>query len=300
MAFNQSLLSFDVLNTNNVKTLSFDFPMYKKYRENKLLNFSGIYVIECIKNNKIYIGSAKNFSKRFSWHKTALIKNKHYNTKLQNAFNKYGVENFTFKIVRVSPIKERNFLIKEEQKYIDKYFPNNDFLRKNGFNLKRNADGGFLGGKKLKFRKAVSVFDLNMNFIEEIVGINEASKKYNAKVSSCCLGKLMTSGGYIFRHSDNIFLNREKKQDGMPKGYKTKKARAVYQYSALTGDFIKEWRCFTDIPSEIGYSASYIIGHINNRYPRVGDFVFKREKFEKILPVKIKVKRQPKNKPSGI
>lgn len=60
---------------------------------------SGIYKITNNLNNHFYIGQSKNIKKRWHEHvKSAVIKKTHYTT-LQNAFHKYGIENFKFEIV---------------------------------------------------------------------------------------------------------------------------------------------------------------------------------------------------------
>lgn len=73
---------------------------------------SGIYQIKNSINNNIYIGSSVNIRTRFKTHLNLLKKNKHENLKLQNAVNKYGLENFEFiKLIGVilNKIVEYNF-----------------------------------------------------------------------------------------------------------------------------------------------------------------------------------------------
>lgn len=60
---------------------------------------SGIYIIENILDHKKYIGSSKDLKSRKKDHLFKLRNNKHRNTHLQNAFNKYGEEFFEFYIV---------------------------------------------------------------------------------------------------------------------------------------------------------------------------------------------------------
>lgn len=62
---------------------------------------TGIYKIENLVNEKVYIGQAVNISRRWNEHKFHLKNNNHYNKHLQNAWNKYGEENFKFE-----PIEE--------------------------------------------------------------------------------------------------------------------------------------------------------------------------------------------------
>jgi group I intron endonuclease len=59
----------------------------------------GIYCIRNLINNKIYIGSSNNLKRREKNHFSLLTNNSHHSSKLQNSFNKYGVENFKFEII---------------------------------------------------------------------------------------------------------------------------------------------------------------------------------------------------------
>ena len=101
---------------------------------------SGIYVIKNIIDDKKYIGSAKNLKKRWYEHKYTLKNNSHDNSYLQNAWNKYGANNFSFGILEeVEPQK----LIEREQYYIDLFNVCNKSI---GYNLAPKA-GNTLGFK---------------------------------------------------------------------------------------------------------------------------------------------------------
>lgn len=93
----------------------------------------GIYCIINKFNYKRYIGSTSDsFKKRWWLHKWQLNNNKHKNIHLQNAWNKYGSENFEFIIIE---ILSGSFLEKE-QKWIDLY----DFNML--YNINPTATGG--------------------------------------------------------------------------------------------------------------------------------------------------------------
>jgi group I intron endonuclease len=77
---------------------------------------SGIYQIVNKINGKVYIGSAKHFGDRWYKHKWSLRRNEHENKHLQNAWNKYGKNNFEFVILEECSADERFDL---EQKYLD-------------------------------------------------------------------------------------------------------------------------------------------------------------------------------------
>jgi|WetSurMetagenome_2_1015567.scaffolds.fasta_scaffold121841_6 excinuclease UvrABC nuclease subunit len=82
---------------------------------------SGIYIIRNKINNHIYIGQTTNFKNREKQHFILLKNNKHHSNHLQNAFNKYGENNFEFKII--DRVKSINYLQKIEYLYIKKYNP---------------------------------------------------------------------------------------------------------------------------------------------------------------------------------
>jgi group I intron endonuclease len=75
-----------------------------------------VYKIECLINNRMYIGSTVNFMVRKSSHLSTLKKNNHRNSDLQNDFNKYGIDNFSFTIIEECD----GDIIECEQKHISK------------------------------------------------------------------------------------------------------------------------------------------------------------------------------------
>jgi group I intron endonuclease len=78
---------------------------------------SGIYKIINKLNGKYYVGSAKSVRTRILWGHVWELRNKrHGNRHLQNAWDKYGVDNFVFIFIERIPT---NNLLLIEQKYLD-------------------------------------------------------------------------------------------------------------------------------------------------------------------------------------
>jgi group I intron endonuclease len=99
---------------------------------------SGIYKITCLPTSKFYIGSTNNLFRRWYDHRKELRRNDHGNQKLQNAWNKYGEESFTFEVLElVLP----TFQIEREQYWLDKLKP----WGNKGLNIARNAQAFSLG-----------------------------------------------------------------------------------------------------------------------------------------------------------
>lgn len=97
---------------------------------------SGIYCIENKITNKKYIGKSVNIIKRWEDHKRLLNRNRHENTYLQHAWNKYGSENFDFYILEEC---DNSLLNNKEKMYICKYDTTN---RNCGYNRTLGGTGG--------------------------------------------------------------------------------------------------------------------------------------------------------------
>lgn len=93
----------------------------------------GVYAITHLPSGKRYIGSSVNVKHRLCVHRWNLKGNKHPNAHLQNAYNKYGIQEFSFeKILVCSP--ENAILY--EQLVLDSYRAYDKAL---GFNIRTEA-----------------------------------------------------------------------------------------------------------------------------------------------------------------
>ncbi|MEH2393870.1 MAG: GIY-YIG nuclease family protein [Nostoc sp.] len=118
-------------------------------------NETGVYIIRCKINNFIYIGSAsgiKGFRKRATFHRWTLNHGKHHSPILQNHFNKYGIDAFTFEIALVCPSEK---CLDFEQVFLD---ANGVGYHNKSYNINPSAiclyPGKRNGVSKLKGRKA--------------------------------------------------------------------------------------------------------------------------------------------------
>jgi group I intron endonuclease len=81
---------------------------------------SGIYAIHNLISDKVYVGQAVLFSRRWSYHISKLTQNQHHCKHLQAAWNRYGAENFEFLVLQeIHPVVEE--LTRAEQAWMDHY-----------------------------------------------------------------------------------------------------------------------------------------------------------------------------------
>jgi group I intron endonuclease len=71
------------------------------------MNNIGIYKITCKTTGQVYIGSSKELTQRFKNHILALEQGKHSNEDLQEAWNKYGEEAFTYQVIERCSLEDR-------------------------------------------------------------------------------------------------------------------------------------------------------------------------------------------------
>ena len=103
---------------------------------------TGIYGIRNKINNHVYIGkTSMNFGDRWDSHKSLLRNNKHFNNYLQNAWNKYGENNFEFIVVEECS----NEQINERERYYIKLYRDQGL----SYNIADGGEGGGLLGKHL-------------------------------------------------------------------------------------------------------------------------------------------------------
>lgn len=200
-----------------------------------------IYKITNSKNNKIYIGSTKNFEKRKKQHIYLMKNNKHHSVYLQNFYNKYNDVSFSFKILKIVNSKED--LLKLEQHFIDTY---KSYNPKFGFNEAKVV-------KNSSIYKPVYQYDCKGNFLKKFEDVTLVATTFNMSKDSIYRAlKLKVK-------IKNFYFSYEKK--------KILKVNNFYyvQYNKK-GDFIKSYNSLKEIKEKIpNVNKSNIIEAIKNR-----------------------------------
>lgn len=89
----------------------------------------GIYKITNTENGKVYIGQSIDINKRFKEHKRSLRKGEHENYRLQDDWNVYGEDAFSFEIIQ----KCRSSNLNEIEKHLIGEY--NSTSEENGYNI---------------------------------------------------------------------------------------------------------------------------------------------------------------------
>lgn len=224
---------------------------------------SGIYGIINIINNKIYIGSTKNFYKRKSQHFSTLKFNKHSNRYLQSAYNKYGKDSFKFIIL------ERNISI---EKLIERelYWINlkESLDRNKGYNL--------------------SIPDIN-------------TLHTHSQETKDLLQRLAYENHYGTEYSEEEYvnwLNRPKNQSDLTREEYLNQFK-ILQLDKYTGNIIKEFNQVKDISNLYNLSVNkikdviqgrrksykgYVYIH-KNKYDESKNYIVKRNNIYKVKPI---------------
>lgn len=159
----------------------------------------GIYTITCTETGKVYVGSSINIIKRKNRHFSDLKHNRHYNRYLQNAWNKYGEDNFIFEILEIC---DTDNLLTCELNWINRY-DSTDLT--SGYNLCLETRRPHLNINY--FEKTHKVVDPDGNVLE-FTGVKKfalANNLNSSKLSQLALGKLNHYKGY--RPYNEEYLN---------------------------------------------------------------------------------------------
>ena len=239
-----------------------------------------IYQIRNLINNKIYIGSAINFSKRCYNHRALLRKNKHHSKHLQSSWNKYGEENFVFEILE--KIEDKNKLIEREQFYLDNSKSWDDKI---GYNMNKSANSR-LGTKWTNEQKMkMKNYGKPMYFKGKIHSLESKEKNRQAhlgkphseitkiKMSISRMGKNNNNFGKICSADTRAKIskgNTGKKHPGINNSH----PKSVDQFD-LNENFIKTWNSQKEATLELNICRGNICTCCKGKIKTAGNYIWK-------------------------
>ena len=181
----------------------------------------GIYKIENLITKDCYIGSSLVIEVRKNQHFNSLSRGKNNSIFLQAAYDKYGINNFTFEIIEIC---NKDVLIEKEQYYLDNIVPLYNMCKKaystEGRKVseetknklrERNLKLGIKPPESTwrdKMRK-VEMIDPNTDeVLMEFESLSEAARyfgksgSFGTNISKVCRGELKTSYKYKWKFKE--------------------------------------------------------------------------------------------------
>lgn len=247
--------------------------MNTKFYSKDIKNFPstiGVYCISFInsKSKKVYIGSAsRNTSKiksgngfysRWRKHLHLLKINKHHSSALQNAYNKYGVDNISFIVLEECKPTE---CVAKEQFYINLY---NSYLK--GYN------GRPLSNNNLGFKQSEKQKNTIKNKYKKI------RDSYYKKIKKLYDNNKTTREISDILHISRTFIRRVFKENNINgKNTAHYKKKKLFQYK-LNGDFIKEWNNINLCCFNLQIKPNTIRDVTSGRSKHAGGFYFSLKK----------------------
>ena len=171
-----------------------------------------VYKITNLFNQKGYIGSSTRVEKRWQQHKNDAFNpnNEKYNYPLYQAFRKYGVENFSFTI-----LKDDFSSLEEMQEFEKNSIIAHNTLSPNGYNQTLLTSSNTIASENTqkhieKISKKCALVDENNNIIETYTSYHAAARAQGwdgdaraSTVQKICEGNAHDCNGLIFRLLDN-------------------------------------------------------------------------------------------------
>lgn len=238
------------------------------YSKNNRKNFPetiGVYKISFINNSgKVYIGSTSNkkgFRVRWNRHLSTLSKNKSNLPALQNAANKYNVNNMIFEVLE--ECKKEN-CVNREQYYIDKY---DSYY--NGYNSRPFARTNLtLKFTKEHIDKLKNIYkDKRKQYYDEVVYL------YNIKLLS------------IEKISQKInkgreFVSKILKENNISIRTDRMNKIQIYQYK-LSGEYINNFNSIRECARKMNTYNNIITDVLNGRCRHANNYYYSTKKLSK-------------------
>lgn len=245
---------------------------------------SGIYIITCLINNKVYIGRAKNWKNRIGQHKKDLESKRHPNYHLQNAYNKYGKENFNFELLEeylneefILPSMENywcNILQAHNPKFGYNIAPTNPYAKVNpsketrekiskaNIGKKRTEEQNKIMSEKRKGKKLSEQHKINLG--KSLKGKTKGRKISKEHFDKLQLGNKnrIISEELRKKYSEGV-KNRLTFKEDMEKLHKTKLIPIIQL--DLNDNFIKKWESAAEVERILKIFATSITSLVNGK-----------------------------------
>lgn len=165
---------------------------------------AGIYCIKNDVNKKVYVGKAKNLENRWEQHKTKLLNNNHDNIFLQQDFNDYGLDSFTYSVLEKVPEQPNinKILFAKEREWGEKLNARDRNYGYNIANFQQIKENNYNEAKSLCFLNTCCASN-NLQYIFTYIA-------YNLPVECCIIYLHLSERAMSFGTS-----GVEKEDDGM-------------------------------------------------------------------------------------
>ena len=220
-----------------------------------------IYLITNKINNKKYIGQTirSDINTRWKYHK--LNNNKYIGQILYNAYQKYGINNFDYKVICICFDEDTN---KYEKEYIQKY----NTIYPNGYNLLEGGDNK----KHSEYTKQL--------ISSKLKGINHPNYGKKLKDSHVLnIKKSLTKENFILINEivgrPQTEITKNKIKEKIIEYYKKHSKFLIEQYD-LNKNLINTYYSYSDAARQSDINKTYLIRVLNNKTNIAKGFIWKK------------------------
>lgn len=240
------------------------------------LKFSGIYLLRCVVNNKVYVGQSQNIYQRIMEHKSRIKSTtKNYqSTRIYLAIKKYGPENFMVEVLE--KVEDLSIIDDREQYYLDYFNSTNNKIGYNTCPVSKTCRGVKHSDE---VRKRMSESKKGKKMTEEhkekLRLINTGRKRSPESIertASARRGKPVSEETKDKIRNANMSRFEASRKRSLPKPPKLK--RGVKKYD-LDMNLLKEYSCLYDADRDNNYPLGTISKMFSKNVDVKDDFIFK-------------------------
>lgn len=215
-----------------------------------------IYKITNTKTNKVYVGqTTRTPGTRKCEHWWHLENNTHKNLKLQNSWNKWGPDSFTFEVLEECLDENRGLLEVNYIQYFDSYH--------NGYNLTPG------GETNISNEKEIHCYNINGEYITSYKSLSECSRQTGISISNIFQAVHNRNGRFSCRDKNGIawmFSYQLLDKIATKKITRTSTKTAVYEYE--TGKLFGEYKSVRSAALDHGLSETFAHAIMNGSKTR--------------------------------